>query len=127
LVFFDPNSVAIEDPRLLGNIRRAGEVALKNRLDLRVIGYTDTAEAPDHDQILSERRACRVAEILVDFGVPPRWLVVSGRGEKDQRVPTAVGVAEPQNRRVEITIAANDRTGVGSPPPSGRSGLMCDR
>jgi outer membrane protein OmpA-like peptidoglycan-associated protein len=28
---------------------------------------------------------------------------VSGHGENDNRVPTADGVREPQNRRVEIT------------------------
>jgi len=30
-------------------------------------------------------------------------MAVSGRGEDDNRVPTADGVREPQNRRVEIT------------------------
>jgi outer membrane protein OmpA-like peptidoglycan-associated protein len=34
--------------------------------------------------------------------VPPASMVVSGHGENDNRVPTADGVREPQNRRVEI-------------------------
>jgi hypothetical protein len=29
-------------------------------------------------------------------------MIVTGRGENDNRVPTAPGVREPQNRRVEI-------------------------
>jgi outer membrane protein OmpA-like peptidoglycan-associated protein len=32
-------------------------------------------------------------------------MAVSGRGENDNRVPTAPGVREPQNRRVEIVFA----------------------
>jgi flagellar motor protein MotB len=31
-------------------------------------------------------------------------MAVSGRGENDNRVPTAAGVREPQNRRVEIVF-----------------------
>jgi outer membrane protein OmpA-like peptidoglycan-associated protein len=36
------------------------------------------------------------------MGVPKEQMIVSGRGENDNRVPTADGVREPQNRRVEI-------------------------
>ena len=35
-------------------------------------------------------------------GVARSDMVVGGRGESDPRVPTAKGVREPQNRRVEI-------------------------
>ena len=38
------------------------------------------------------------------IGVPRQAMVVSGRGENDKRVPTADGVREPQNRRVEIVF-----------------------
>jgi flagellar motor protein MotB len=31
-------------------------------------------------------------------------MVVTGRGMNDPRVPTAAGVREPQNRRVEIVF-----------------------
>jgi outer membrane protein OmpA-like peptidoglycan-associated protein len=31
-------------------------------------------------------------------------MMVSGRGKNDLRVPTADGVREPQNRRVEIVF-----------------------
>jgi flagellar motor protein MotB len=36
--------------------------------------------------------------------VPRQAQVVGGRGENDNRVPTADGVREPQNRRVEIVF-----------------------
>jgi outer membrane protein OmpA-like peptidoglycan-associated protein len=45
-----------------------------------------------------------VAAALVRLGVPRSEMMVSGRGENDNRVPTADGVREPQNRRVEIVF-----------------------
>jgi outer membrane protein OmpA-like peptidoglycan-associated protein len=72
-------------------------------VQLQVTGYTDRSGSPAYNQRLSERRANNVAKALVALGVPQNEMSVSGRGENDNRVPTAAGVREPQNRRVEIT------------------------
>ena len=69
---------------------------------VQVTGYTDTSGSPGYNQRLSERRANNVARALAALGVPRNQMAVSGRGENDNRVPTANGVREPQNRRVEI-------------------------
>ncbi len=71
-------------------------------VQIQVTGYTDRSGSPGYNQRLSERRANNVAKALAARGVPPAQMVVSGRGENDNRVPTADGVREPQNRRVEI-------------------------
>jgi opacity protein-like surface antigen len=71
-------------------------------VQLQVTGYTDRSGSPGYNQRLSERRANNVAKALAALGVPKEQMVVSGRGENDNRVPTADGVREPQNRRVEI-------------------------
>jgi|SRR5579862_6607083 len=71
-------------------------------VQLQVTGYTDRSGSPGYNQRLSERRANNVARALVALGVPRNEMAVSGRGENDNRVPTAPGVREPQNRRVEI-------------------------
>jgi OmpA-OmpF porin, OOP family len=71
-------------------------------VQLQVTGYTDRSGSPGYNQRLSERRANNVAKALAALGVPQSQMVVSGRGENDNRVPTAPGVREPQNRRVEI-------------------------
>ena len=71
-------------------------------MQIQVTGYTDRSGSPGYNQRLSERRANNVAKALAAQGVPPAQMVVSGRGENDNRVPTADGVREPQNRRVEI-------------------------
>ncbi len=74
------------------------------RLQLRVTGYADRSGAPGYNQRLSERRAANVAAALARLGVPRAQMQVGGRGDNDNRVPTAAGVREPQNRRVEIVF-----------------------
>jgi outer membrane protein OmpA-like peptidoglycan-associated protein len=72
-------------------------------VQIQVTGYTDRSGSPGYNQRLSERRANNVAKALAGMGVPQNQMAVSGHGENDNRVPTADGVREPQNRRVEIT------------------------
>ena len=72
---------------------------------LQVTCYTDRSGSAGYNQRLSERRAQAVAGALAGLGVPRNDMAVSGRGENDNRVPTADGVREPQNRRVEIVFS----------------------
>jgi len=73
-------------------------------VQLQVTGYTDASGSAGYNQRLSERRANNVANALARMGVPRNAMAVNGRGKADQRVPTADGVREPQNRRVEIVF-----------------------
>jgi OOP family OmpA-OmpF porin len=73
-------------------------------VQIQVTGYTDASGSAGYNQRLSERRANAVADALTRLGVPRTDMNVSGRGKNDQRVPTADGVREPQNRRVEIVF-----------------------
>ncbi|MGH6916532.1 MAG: OmpA family protein, partial [Geminicoccaceae bacterium] len=57
-----------------------------------------------YNQALSERRARNVAQALTQRGIPTTTMQVEGHGETQPRVPTADGVREPQNRRVEIVF-----------------------
>jgi outer membrane protein OmpA-like peptidoglycan-associated protein len=67
-------------------------------------GYTDLSGPPAYNQKLSVRRADAVKAELVRLGVPATSITTIGRGESNPLVPTADGVREPQNRRVEIQI-----------------------
>jgi len=69
---------------------------------LQVTGYTDTTGSYAYNQRLSERRANAVATRMAALGVARSDMAVSGRSFNDLRVPTPLGVREPQNRRVEI-------------------------
>ena len=102
LVFFDWNSAVVGPGgrEIIG--QAAGAYRAGSPVTLQVTGFTDTSGSPDYNQKLSVRRANAVAAVLVQDGVPQTSLVVTGRGENDLRVPTPLGVREPQNRRVEI-------------------------
>lgn len=103
IVFFDWDKDVItpEGERV---IQQAAEAYRSGApVQLQVTGYTDRSGSPAYNQRLSERRANNVARALTALGVPRNEMAVSGRGENDNRVPTANGVREPQNRRVEIT------------------------
>jgi OOP family OmpA-OmpF porin len=104
LVFFDWDRATItaEGSRI---VQQAAEAFKSGApVQLQVTGYTDSSGSVGYNQRLSERRANAVADALARQGVPRNQMTVSGRGKNDQRVPTADGVREPQNRRVEIVF-----------------------
>ena len=71
---------------------------------LQVNGYTDSSGLADYNRHLSLRRAQAAAAELVRDGVSRSAISIKGFGETDPLVPTADGVREPQNRRVEIIL-----------------------
>ncbi len=72
---------------------------------LSVVGHTDTVGSVEYNQGLSERRARRVGDALVQRGIPASSMVLAGRSELQPAVPTGDNVREPLNRRVEITLS----------------------
>lgn len=69
----------------------------------RVEGHTDTVGDVGMNQTLSQRRAEAVRDHLVErYGVAPFRLLAVGLGQNQLLVPTAPGVDEPRNRRVQI-------------------------
>ena len=69
----------------------------------RIEGHTDTTGSRAVNQVLSERRAAAVRSYLTSrFGVDASRLVAVGLGQTQLAVPTADGVDEPRNRRVQI-------------------------
>jgi len=104
LVFFDWDKDTIT-PEGMQIIQQAAAAFRGGApVTIQVTGYTDRSGSPGYNQRLSERRANNVANALGRMGVPRSQMAVSGRGENDNRVPTADGVREPQNRRVEIVF-----------------------
>jgi opacity protein-like surface antigen len=102
IVFFDWDKSTIT-PEGMGIIQQAANAYKSGApVQIQVTGYTDRSGSPGYNQRLSERRANNVAKAMAALGVPREQMMVSGRGENDNRVPTANGVREPQNRRVEI-------------------------
>ena len=70
---------------------------------IMLAGYTDRSGSNQYNLGLSARRNTSVRDYLVSQGVPNDRINSQAFGEANPRVPTADGVRELQNRRVEIT------------------------
>lgn len=102
LVFFDWDQASLS-ARARQIVATAAEAAKSATLTrILVEGYTDRSGSPAYNLRLSRRRAQAVAAELVRRGVAETEITVRGLGEADPLVPTAAGVREARNRRVEI-------------------------
>ena len=103
-LLFDFNSDVLREPARANLRELAASFTKYPDTDLMIVGHTDAVGDDAYNQRLSERRANNVANAMARMGVPRQSMAVGGRGENDNRVPTADGVREPQNRRVEIVF-----------------------
>jgi outer membrane protein OmpA-like peptidoglycan-associated protein len=72
--------------------------------DVAVIGHTDTTGTAAGNFQLGLRRANAIRTRLIDAGIDRSLIDVTSHGEADLLVKTADDVADPRNRRVEISI-----------------------
>ena len=80
------------------------EIARRPIPDVIAIGHTDSVGSDSANDLLSRQRAEVVRAAFAARGLPADKVVTIGRGKRDLAVPTADGVAEPRNRRVEILV-----------------------
>jgi outer membrane protein OmpA-like peptidoglycan-associated protein len=80
------------------------EIASRPVPDVLVVGHTDKVGTDAANDVLSRQRAEVVRRALIARGIAPGNVVVVGRGKREPLVPTADGVAEARNRRVEILV-----------------------
>jgi outer membrane protein OmpA-like peptidoglycan-associated protein len=80
------------------------EVGRRQAPDITVIGHTDLVGPDPSNDALSLQRAERVKSILAGMGIPAERILTAGRGRREPLIPTADGVSEPRNRRVEINV-----------------------
>lgn len=80
------------------------EVAGRPAPEISVIGHTDTVGSRENNDRLSRQRAEAMLAVLKAANVQAIDLEVAGRGERELIVPTADGVDEVRNRRVEINV-----------------------
>jgi outer membrane protein OmpA-like peptidoglycan-associated protein len=98
---FDKSSLTPDGKKVVD----AAAAAFKSgKSDIALAGYTDLSGTQQYNLALSHRRADTVKAALVKDGVSASAIGESWYGKQNPRVPTADGVREPQNRRVEITM-----------------------
>jgi outer membrane protein OmpA-like peptidoglycan-associated protein len=104
LVFFDWDraDLTARARQIVAEAASASTHVQTTRIDVN--GYTDLSGTAAYNQKLSVRRAMSVEAELVRDGVAKSEIDIHGFGESNPLVPTAPGVREPQNRRVEIIL-----------------------
>jgi opacity protein-like surface antigen len=104
LVFFDWDRADLTSRarQIVAEAAQASTHVQTTRIEVN--GYTDLSGSAAYNQRLSVRRAESVEAELVRDGVAQAEIAIQGFGESNPLVPTAQGVREPQNRRVEIIL-----------------------
>ena len=102
LVFFDwdRSDLTARARQIVAEAAAASTRIATTRIEVQ--GNADRTGTPAYNVALSRRRAETVAGELVNHGVPRNEIEIQAFGDTHPLVPTAAGVREPQNRRVEI-------------------------
>jgi outer membrane protein OmpA-like peptidoglycan-associated protein len=104
MVFFDWDRSNLSQQALSTIQQAADQFKATGKARITATGHADRSGPENYNMALSLRRANAVKDALVRDGVPPTAISVIGKGETQPLVPTADGVREPQNRRVEIVL-----------------------
>jgi outer membrane protein OmpA-like peptidoglycan-associated protein len=99
---FESDALTAESAALIPDILTAVKALAVP--EVVVVGHTDTMGDPKSNIALGLKRAGTVRTILVQAGLPPSTIDITSHGEADLTVKTRNNVAEPRNRRVEITV-----------------------
>ncbi|MDQ5986360.1 MAG: Peptidoglycan-associated lipoprotein [Syntrophus sp. SKADARSKE-3] len=104
LIFFESDS-ARPSTASLGLLPKVID-AVKDRKSvyISIIGHTDTVGRAEYNRRLSLKRARAIADLLVARGIDRSLIEIDYFGKEKPLVQTPDGVAEPRNRRVEITV-----------------------
>ena len=104
IIFFDFDRSVLTDQAKATVKQAADAFKAKGKARITATGHADKSGPDAYNMALSLRRANVTKDELIRDGVPAAAIVVVGRGESQPLVPTADGVREPQNRRVEIVL-----------------------
>ena len=99
---FDSEELTDGSRALVQEVLKAVEE--RGMADVAVLGHTDTMGTRASNFTLGLRRANSVRAILIKTGLDPSSIDVMSHGETELLIPTADGVVESRNRRVEITV-----------------------
>jgi outer membrane protein OmpA-like peptidoglycan-associated protein len=104
IVYFDTDQTRIttDSQKMMGEIVK--EIKKRTPLEITLSGHTDSVGSIEYNRTLSLKRANAVAAILVSGGVSGDLIEITYHGKENPLIRTPDGVAEPRNRRVEISI-----------------------
>ncbi len=114
-VHFDFNKSDIR-PDSRPALNQAAEILKENpNVRISVEGHTDAIGTDEYNEQLSTQRAEAVFRYLVNHGVPPEHMAVTGYGKRRPVADNDSDSGRAQNRRVELHVVTDSET----PPASG--------
>jgi outer membrane protein OmpA-like peptidoglycan-associated protein len=102
--YFDTSDARISRSSEALLVQVQEELQRRQAPDVSISGHTDTVGDAGRNAQLAQRRADYVARVLKPFLANALAVEISSHGESNLLVPTADGVAEPRNRRVEVVV-----------------------
>jgi len=103
LNFKENSSELTEDSKMVFESVLA-DLKQRSVVDVVVVGHTDAVGSDAFNDDLARKRADSIRDALLARGLASSDVVAIGRGKRELLVPTADGIAEPRNRRVEIVV-----------------------
>lgn len=103
-VYFETGSATLTKDSNTALPQVIDAMKLRQAPDVSVVGHTDTVGGAKYNRELGLKRANAVADKIRAEGLKDVEVSVQSEGEDKLLVPTKDGVAEPMNRRVEITV-----------------------
>lgn len=103
-LYFDSGANTLTAESLADLDKVKAELNSRPAPEVMVIGHSDRVGSLQLNDALSLKRAEAVRDLLGAAGVATEKFEIAGRGEREPLVVTEDEVAEPLNRRVEISI-----------------------
>ncbi|HET8904512.1 MAG TPA: OmpA family protein, partial [Saccharospirillum sp.] len=105
-ITFDTDSSTVR-PDFMDTLNSVARVVQEYENTLITIeGHTDSTGAEDYNQLLSERRAASVAEVMLSEGIAFERIAAEGYGELRPIADNSTASGRASNRRVEISLEA---------------------
>lgn len=104
LLYFDTSDARITKSSEALLVQVQEELGRRQAPDLSITGHTDTVGDAGRNALLAQRRADHMARVLKPFLSKAIAVDINSHGESNLLVPTADGVSEPRNRRVEVVV-----------------------
>jgi len=108
-ILFDIDSYVLK-PATQTNAKKLAVTLNKyDDTEIHVLGHTDNTGTDEYNMTLSKKRAAAVEDYLIDLDVAGSRLSKMGLGETDPIATNETVEGRALNRRVEITIVANEK------------------
>lgn len=104
IIYFNSNTSEVTSDSRATISKILDTIKQRKAISIKISGHTDATGSAQLNEKLSCSRARSIKELLIRQGADAAIMEVSSHGKGNQLIPTADGIAEPRNRRVEVIV-----------------------